>query len=59
MKAKQRRVFKTTFVVATQEGILFSDIESLISARGWDIREDSGRKRTQGRIQGCHCENRR
>jgi len=52
MKTKQRRVFKTTFVVATQEGILFSDIESLISVRGGDIREDSGRKRTQGRIQG-------
>lgn len=42
MKAKHRRVLEAIFALPTQGGIVFSDIESLISALGGDIREGSG-----------------
>jgi hypothetical protein len=42
MKAKYRHILEAIFVVPTRGGIVFSDIEALITALGGDIREGSG-----------------
>lgn len=42
MKAKHRRVFDAIFTVPTRGGILFSDIETMITALGGVVREGSG-----------------
>lgn len=42
MKAKHRRVLEAIFAVPTRGGIVFSDIEAMISALGGDVREGSG-----------------
>jgi len=42
MKAKHRRTLKAILTVPTRGGIVFSDIEAMITALGGDVREGSG-----------------
>jgi hypothetical protein len=42
MKAKHRHVLETIFAVPTRGGIVFSDIESLVTALGGEVREGAG-----------------
>ncbi len=42
MKAKHRRVLEAIFAVPTQAGIVFSEIEALVTALGGDVREGAG-----------------
>ena len=42
MKAKHRRILEAIFTVPTRGGIVFSDIEAMITALGGDVREGSG-----------------
>ena len=42
VKAKHRRTLEAIFVVPTRGGIIFSDIEALVNARGGDVREGAG-----------------
>ena len=42
MKAKQRRSLEAIFAVPTRGGIVFSDIEALVTALGGDVREGAG-----------------
>jgi hypothetical protein len=42
MKTKHRRILEAIFTVPTRGGIVFSDIEAMITALGGDVREGSG-----------------
>ena len=42
MKAKYRRTLEAIFATPTRAGIVFSDIEALITAIGGDVREGEG-----------------
>lgn len=51
MKAKHRRTLKAIFSAPTRGGIVFSDIEALVSALGGEVREGEG-SRVVFEIQG-------
>jgi hypothetical protein len=42
MKAKHRRIIEAIFAVPTRGGIVFADIEALVTALGGDVREGVG-----------------
>jgi hypothetical protein len=42
VKAKDRRTLEAIFAVPTRGGIVFSDIEALVTALGGDVREGAG-----------------
>ena len=42
MKAKHRRTLEAIFAVPTRAGIVFSDIEALVTAIGGKVREGEG-----------------
>ena len=42
MKAKHRRTLEAIFVTPTRSGIVFSDIEALVTAIGGEVREGEG-----------------
>jgi len=42
MKAKHRRTLEALFALPTRRGIVFSDIEALVTALGGDVREGAG-----------------
>ena len=42
MKAKHRRTFESIFATPTRAGIVFSNIEALVTAIGGEVREGEG-----------------
>ncbi len=42
MKAKYRRTLDAIFATPTRAGIVFSDIEALVTAIGGEVREGEG-----------------
>ena len=42
MKAKHRRTLEAIFATPTRAGIVFSDIEALVTAIGGEVREGKG-----------------
>jgi len=42
MRTKYRRTLEAIFAMPTRSGILFSDIEALVTAIGGDVREGEG-----------------
>ena len=42
MKAKHRRILEAIFAVPTRGGIVFADIESLVTVLGGDVRQGAG-----------------
>jgi hypothetical protein len=57
MRAKHRRTLEAIFAVPTQGGIVFSDIEALVTALGGDVREGTGSRivfELKGSLQYLH-----